>query len=145
MTTGWHLSWKPTVFAVNRNYISGRSLRTKKHLLWITRPSFLLFVFPSFTCYQQLTVCRIFVKFGIGFLHKNLSCKPEYCESHLRVMHSLSKGLNEYLSISSFYLVRPLHNFKWKQRKTNGFGLFVPRPSSGSLPGLWYDKHWHTL
>jgi hypothetical protein len=39
-------------------------------------------------------------------------------------------------SSSSFYLVRQLHNYKLKQSKATGFGLFVPRPSSGSLPGL---------
>jgi hypothetical protein len=38
--------------------------------------------------------------------------------------------------ISSFYLVRHSHNYKLKQNKATGFGLFVPRPSSGSLPSL---------
>jgi hypothetical protein len=37
---------------------------------------------------------------------------------------------------SLFHLVRQLHNYKLKQRKATGFGHFVPRPSSGSLPGL---------
>jgi hypothetical protein len=34
------------------------------------------------------------------------------------------------------YLVYQLHNYELKQSKATGFGLFVPRPSSGSLPGL---------
>jgi hypothetical protein len=37
---------------------------------------------------------------------------------------------------SSLYLVRQLHNYKLKQSKATGFGLFVLRPSSGYLPGL---------
>jgi hypothetical protein len=40
------------------------------------------------------------------------------------------------IKTSSFYLVRQLHNYELKQNKATGFGLFVPRPSSGSLPGL---------
>jgi hypothetical protein len=37
---------------------------------------------------------------------------------------------------SSLYLVHQLRNYKLEQSKATGFGLFVPRPSSGSLPGL---------